>query len=249
MVLRDSRLKVDRANKHIFDIRNRLVSLQDSETSSVEVNPATGSERLKHDFTDRTALTDIALMVGDAVHNLKCALDYTWFQTIERLAPVAVGKFSKFPVYRFSDQLKTALEGREIHIAAPKLFDLMLTKIKPYEGGNPAIWTVHKLDIRDKHRLLIPVFTNLSIVGIEVEDERGNRHPGDTWATAQQAPFYIDFEVGLHVKDKGILSYEVIFEDSGQLMHVPFTIMHYSELILKIVEVFEGFLETQLGRS
>jgi hypothetical protein len=247
MVLRASRRKVNRANQHISDIRKRLIGLQDSETSTIEIHSATGGERLKHDFGDREALTDIALMLGDAVHNLKCALDYTWFQAIERLAPAAVGKFSKFPVYEFANNLKTALEGREIHLSAPDLFDLMLTEIKPYAGGNPAIWTIHKLDIRDKHRLLIPVFTNLSIVGIEVEDKAGKRHPGNTWATTQEAPFYVDFEPGLHVKDKGILSYEVIFEDSGQLMHVPNTIMYYSDFVLKVIEVFERFLQTQVG--
>jgi len=249
MRLRNSRLKIDRANKHIADIRARLVNLQDSETSIVEIDPATGGERLRHDFSDSKALTDIALMVGDAVHNLKCALDYTWFQTIERLAPAAVGKFSKFPVYQYANQLKEAMEGRKIHISAPALLDLVLGKINPCEGGNPAIWPIHKLDIRDKHRLLIPVFTNLSIMGIEVEDKNGRRVVGNTWATTQSAPFCVDYEPGIHVKNKGQLAYEVIFEDveSGYFMHVPETIMHYSGLALKIVEVFERFLESETG--
>jgi hypothetical protein len=247
MAFRDARLKIDRANKHIADIRKRLVSLEDSETSAIEIDSKTGGERLKHDFGDRTAFRDIALMLGDAVHNLKCALDYTWLQTIQELVPAAVGKFAKFPVYETADELELALKGREIHVAAPALFDLVLTKIKPCYGGNPAIWTVHKLDIRDKHRLLIPVFTNLSIVGIEVEDERGEVQSGNTWATTQEPPFYVDYVAGLHIKNKGMLSYEVIFEDSGYLMHVPDTVMHYSAFILQIVETFERFLEAQVS--
>jgi hypothetical protein len=239
-----ARLKIDRADKHIADIRARLVSLEDSQTSSIEIDPPTGGQRLKHEFGDRTALTDIALMLGDAVHNLKCALDYIWVQTIEQLAPDAGGRFSKFPVYRYMDQLKDAMEGRKIHLSAPRLFELMV-KINPCEGGNPAIWTIHNLDIRDKHILLIPVFTNLSIIGIEVENERGETFPGNTWATTQEAPFYVDFESGIHVKNKGQLAYEVIFKDSedGYLMHVPGTLLHYSKFILQVVEVFESFLK------
>lgn len=248
MILRPSRLKIDRADKHISDIKRCLVRLEDSETSVIEVNPTTGSERLKHDFSDRAALTDIALTLGDAIHNLKCALDYAWLQTIARVVPSAVGKFAKFPVYRHADQLKSALEGREIHLSAPRLFGLVMTDINPCEGGNPAIWSVHKLDIRDKHRLLIPVFTNLSIVGIDVEDENGERFPGgNTWATTKEPPYCIDLAPGLHFKNKGVLSYEVIFEDveSGYLMHVPGTILHYSKIILRVVETFERFLESE----
>lgn len=245
MVLGDSRLKINRANEHIAQIKKCLVALQDSETSSIEIDSASGCERLKHDFTDRTAFTDMALMLGDAIHNLKCALDYTWFETLGRLAPAVVGKFSKFPVYRHANQLKDALEGREIHFSARRLFEFMLTEIRPYEGGNATIWTIHKLDIRDKHRLLIPVFTNLSIIGIEVEDERGKRHSGNSRATTQKPPFYVDQPRGFHVKNNGTLSYQVMCEDAGNLMDVPETFVHYSRIILKVVEVFERFLETQ----
>jgi hypothetical protein len=247
IVLKDARLKIKRANDHIAEIRKRLLTLQDSETSIIEIDSATGGERLKHDFGDRTAFTDIALMLGDAIHNLKCALDYTWSQTVARLVPDAAGKFSKFPVYQYADQLKDAMEGRKINTSAPRLFGFVMTEIKPYEGGNPAIWTVHKVDIRDKHRLLIPVFTNLSIVGIEVEDERGERHTANTWATTQEPPFYVDYKAGIHIKNKGMLSYEVIWEDSGYLAHIPGTITHFSDFVLKVVEVFERFLETQVG--
>src|SRR5271156_6411477 len=98
MVLHNSRLKIDRANKHIADIKKRLVALQDSEASAIEIDSETGGERLKHDFGDRMAFRDIALMLGDAIHNLKCALDYTWLETIQGLAPAAVSSFAKFPV-------------------------------------------------------------------------------------------------------------------------------------------------------
>src|SRR5205823_2828935 len=111
------------------------------------INPTTREETLKHEFGDKTALFDIALMLGDAVHNLKCALDYAWMQTIERVAHQSISSHAKFPVRQTVDELKDALEGVKIHVTARDLVTLMLTKIKPCAGGNPAIWPVHHLDI------------------------------------------------------------------------------------------------------
>ena len=56
MVFRDSRLKIERADKRIAEIKIRLVRLEEFEISTVEVNPATGGESLKHDCRDRTFL-------------------------------------------------------------------------------------------------------------------------------------------------------------------------------------------------
>src|SRR5262249_54871851 len=33
----------------------------------------------------------------------------------------------------------------------------LVKELKPYEGGNRLLWQLHELDIRDKHRLLVPV--------------------------------------------------------------------------------------------
>lgn len=136
MLLKDSRLKIKRANKHIADIEARIVLLHETDTATVDINPDTGGESLKHDFTDApAAFDDIALMVGDAVHNLNCALDYTWFQTIERLVPAAVDDRAKFPVRKAIEELQGWLTKTEINLASPNLYSFMVDVIKPCDGG------------------------------------------------------------------------------------------------------------------
>src|SRR5438552_19148584 len=110
----DARLKIDRANKHISDLEARLGGLEDRILVTVEINPDTGNEFIKYDLEDRTVLDDAALMIGDAVHNLKCALDYTWIRTIERISPATDINFTKFPIYPPSDALEGALKGKKI---------------------------------------------------------------------------------------------------------------------------------------
>jgi hypothetical protein len=81
----DARLKLKRADKHLTDLQARIAALPDFDVATVEINPEGGNEVIKHDVQDRTALSDLALIAGDAVHNLKCALDYTWLETITRI--------------------------------------------------------------------------------------------------------------------------------------------------------------------
>lgn len=78
-------------------------------------------------------LTTAALWIGDAVHNLKCALDYAWMETIERVAPVAISRFAKFPVYPTQEALEGALRGAKIHDVCQSLFRLMVDDIRPYD--------------------------------------------------------------------------------------------------------------------
>lgn len=246
MVLRDSREKIDWAKAHIDGIETRIELLHKTDTAIIQIDPKSGGEVLKHDFADTRAFTDIALMLGDVLHNLKCALDYSWFATVERIAPTAVSKFAKFPVRKTREELENALRGREIHIANINLFNLVVGEIKPYKGGNPAVWPLHNFDIRDKHHLLIPVLSSAHIDGIKVEEENGELWYGNAnTAEFQKPPYYVPYEKGLHVKDKGKLRADVVVEDreSDYPLYLPESLVHYSDFVLRIVESFERFLK------
>jgi hypothetical protein len=246
MQLKTSRLKINRADKHIADLDVRIGALPHSDIATVEINPEGGNEVIKHDIADSAAVDDIAVIAGDAVNNLKCALDYAWLETISRLVPSAVSKFAKFPVYPTSDALESALREKQIHILRPKLFDLIGDKIKPYDGGNFAIWPIHRLDIRDKHRLLIPVVYYSSVSGIETEDERGQiSRNGYTLASTQKPPYYIPIPAGWRVKNKGKVSVSVMFEygPRGLQQRIVDSFSLYSSFVVQVVETLERFVE------
>jgi len=181
-------------------------------------------------------------VIGDAIHNHMCALDYAWLETLKRFVPSAVSKHTKFPVYPSGGELEAALKGLKIDTACPKLFTLMVCKIKPYDGGNDAIWFVHKLDILDKHKLLTPVVTFAAIEGIEVENERGETARGGTWSAKQAPPYFVPIENGWHIRDKGKVTVDVVFgrETTAPGFPVSSTLSSYSRHILKVVENLEG---------
>ena len=248
MILLQARAKLDRANVHIRDLEGRVKALEDTDTAFVEIHPEHGTERLTHTL-DESAFDHIALVIGDAVHNLACALDYTWLETVERLAPALVRDNAKFPVYRTAPELEGQLRGRnvQIDVTSPALFDFVVNEIQPYEGGNTAIWPAHCFANRDKHRLLIPVLAQGHINGIEVQDETGELWPGSGLSEFQRPPYVIDLMPGLHFTKKGKLTALIGVEDGkfGCSMDVPETINMHLGAIVGVVEAFESFLQSQ----
>jgi hypothetical protein len=237
-----ARLKIERANKHIADVEARLSALAQSYVVRIKRNPALGNEVIEHDLTDRNAGVELALLIGDAIHNLHCALDYG---CVERVAPEQVDKFAKFPVYSTLKALEGALKGRKIDVASPKLYALIVSQIKPYHAGHFDLWAIHKLDISDKHRLLIPVVGLGAVDGIELEDKAGGTETiKDGWTPAQPPPIRIPIPLGYHIKNNGKFSVEVIFDEGTPVesLEVSDTLSRFSRVVVQVVEQLESVM-------
>lgn len=242
-----ARLKIERANKHIEELETCIELLKKRLVCRAHVDPNTGREFIKCDFegvNGRDLPENLALIIGDAIHNLKSALDYVWQETITRLVPSGNWKRTRFPSFAKREELEAALRELKIDISAPNFFAFLLDDIEPHDRGNFAIRTVHKLDLRDKHRLLIPVVHYSSIGNIKVE-ENGEIWPGFTWMTTDPLPHFVNFKKGIHVKEPGSASFSVMFEygDAGAETRATETLGIYSRFILEIVELFEAFAE------
>jgi hypothetical protein len=239
----DARLKIDRANKHIRDIERRIRRLEESYSATIQINPKFGYQEIKYDLSDKTAIEDISLFIGDALHNMKCALDYGWLIVLERHAPAAINRKTQFPAYESFDALEQAMKRTKIDILSPALFNFMLTKIKPYSGANDVIWDVKQLNILDKHRLLLPLIHYTGIAGLEMEDESGELRKGSGTATMQPPPWYIRVADGWHVKKKGKPAIDVLFADGIPSHHLNASsfLDLYSMMILQTLEILEGF--------
>jgi hypothetical protein len=214
-LIANSLLKVDRAEKHIADIKATILRLQGTYTSVVEDDSKTGTSSLKYDSTEAPQiLSEIALMFGDAVHNLRTSLDYAWVAAMRRINPAMADKHAKFPFRSTLQELDAALAGRNINVAAPKLFDGMRTVIKPYDRGNDMLVRLHDLDIADKHLLLTPVVAYSSISGATVEDETGRVIELNTDGVEGDGPWYV--ALGQYkVKDQGHISVTVLFDQGA----------------------------------
>lgn len=163
----DSRLKVQRANRHIQEIETifqhfiktdfyRLVS---------DVHPQTGKHSL--DARSISLPAGIPLSLGDAVHNMRSAFDY--------ISTHYVGKNNTritFPIGRKRDNLVTSESFRFIEKSVPDLADFIADRIKPYEGGDFKLWEINELDRMDKHKLIIPIMQVFEMAGVSFEDKQ-----------------------------------------------------------------------------
>jgi hypothetical protein len=84
------------------------------------------------------------------------------------------------------------------------------------------------------------------INGIEVVDENGESWQGNAIGTIQEPPYVVDLAIGLHFKEKGKLAAWILVNDRklAHPLRIPHTLIHYSDLIIQVVEAFEAFVET-----
>lgn len=72
-------LKIDRAEKHIDDLDAIIGSLPDAYVSSIEADSQGRGNSIKYHLPNDAAINrEMGLIIGDAIHNLKTALDHAW---------------------------------------------------------------------------------------------------------------------------------------------------------------------------
>jgi hypothetical protein len=166
-----SRLKIERAEKHINDITALVLAFVSSDfyAISVEKNIQRRAHFLRFDI-DKSPFPfhDVALLVGDVLHNLRSALDLLYHGTV-----VNPSNWTRFPIFdtreKLVDSIETALEKKQINRS---VYDLILDRVKPYHAENYTLWALHDLNIRDKHQLLIPVAKFFRFDGVRLEDDK-----------------------------------------------------------------------------
>ena len=98
---------------------------------------------------------DWSTIIGDAVHNLRSALDLLTWQLVEADGATA-SQNTCFPVTRSGSQQFRQLLRRALKGARPRTVRF-ITRLKPFDGGNETLVRLHALDISDKHRLTLVV--------------------------------------------------------------------------------------------
>jgi hypothetical protein len=165
--------------KHIHDLNELLASFAKSDFYSVSIEMHERSNHVRIDI-DRSGFPsiDAALIIGDALHNLKSALDMLYYQAMHDTTGVTDPR-TRFPVRDEREELIAAIKGGLKKKAltddpnALKIRDLIVDVVKPYKAGNYPLWALHDLNIRDKHQLLVPIFDLMRFTNICLEDDEG----------------------------------------------------------------------------
>lgn len=150
-----SKLKIERANRHISDLDQTLNAFRESKPYRIVIEKDSDPEMCR--LVVRTGIelpSEFSAIIGDAVHNLRAALDLLACDLVRQNGGDVEEVY--FPFCANGNDLELMIKKRHIDRAAPQVVDI-IRSLKPYTGGNVALRGIHDLDITDKHKLLIPI--------------------------------------------------------------------------------------------
>jgi hypothetical protein len=175
-------LKINRAKQHITDLRAEFDAFLDANPHTYDIkyeyDPNEYSQmrdlRISIDFGKGVRAPEIlGLLIGDAVHNLRSALDHlTW----ELIGPTngPQDKSLSFPMRDTRANYESAIAGLQ---ATPAPIKKFLRGFEAYgRGDGEALYGLHILDRTDKHRVINPIIAAAKISGLR-DHRDGIIHP------------------------------------------------------------------------
>lgn len=240
--------KIQWAEKHTRDLQSLLAKFTRSDfyTASVKAHPKQGTNFLCFKIRHfRFPVDDAALTIGDALHNLRSALDLMYYETVLACNGVPTD-WTRFPIFETREKLaigwrKSVLEKKQV---STEVVDLILKAVKPYPTGNPLLWALHALNIRDKHQLLIPMMKFMGFAGIHLEDDKGRRVGKSAYMMDETCAIRLRDADNrkVTIKNKGHASMAILFDEGTPLQGesiVP-ALKRIAEEVTRTVEAFES---------
>jgi hypothetical protein len=233
------KLKIERSDRHIQDLNRILEAFFATEFYRFQIRKgADGSSVLEFETT-RGMPSEIPLVIGDAVHNLRAALDLLVCDVVT-LAGNAPGKGTQFPFGETREEVVAAVHDGIMGAAPAGIVDLIIDTVKPYRGGNEAMCALDDLDIVDRRRLLTPIIAVTGIVGASWIDERGKAVHGMT-LTVGEGGRIDGMPANSRIRNPGTLAFGVFF-DKGQVFEgrpVVRTLHQLTQVVSGVVHTVE----------
>ena len=203
------RVKIERAKKHLEDLDVELTRFRDSSQKVIleQIDPATGNS-----FEDFTTLRRVPFNViacaGDVVHNLRSALDHLANQLVWVGSGQQPSRNIEFPIAK-DEATYERDKVRKVHGMRQTAIEA-IDALKPYRGGNDALWRIHELDVIDKHRTLFTVGHDTLFTADWIEDFFGFRQfllkaTDPDFALDSDVEKDIDAEIGEAINKSSIL--------------------------------------------
>jgi hypothetical protein len=165
-------VKIERAKHHIKSLELLAEQYIASNPATVAVKPALVEREGNRvhatfaiEWTVQAIPSEASAIMGDVFHNLRSSLDIV-------LCEFCKSDQVRFPFCDKEIELKAMIDRRTCGRAGAN-GERLLTELKPYKGGNKALRAIHDLNIQDKHKLLIPGGTALTLPPIRIAGPDG----------------------------------------------------------------------------
>jgi hypothetical protein len=214
-------LKLKRAGEHIEALKVEIDGWlgTDAYTIGSEIDPETG-DTVRRAQVKRPPPPQLSLLIGDAVQNLRSALDHTVYFLAERnlgtLTPEIEGALM-FPIVGCENSKGELADGSQIFAGAVRKGQLkgvpdpartFIENEQPYHWGTEDggyryhwLWVLHNLNRIDKHRRLAVTTAWLDLPGVS---HPTGVTPRITWTRAEGPVKDGDVLVTYSGADKGV---------------------------------------------
>jgi hypothetical protein len=149
------RLKIERAYRHLDEFHAVSEAFLDSDfyEAGIEEDPNTGACYFKLSMS-KAIPAQFPLCMGDAAHNMQAALDHLATGLVRKWRGHSRNVY--FPFDETREGLIRRISNDPVKQSVPGIENIIVDEIKPYKAGNTPLWQLNKLDVIDKHNLLIP---------------------------------------------------------------------------------------------
>jgi hypothetical protein len=169
--LRSSRLKIERAKKHLLEFEAEKDFFLSTKPYGVAARFKPEQKLTEYVVGTVPEIPDsLSVIVGDVVHNLRSSLDHLASELVRDAGGSDAGIY--YPICENFQRYQSESPGktRGMRPEAKEAID----STKPYGGGNEALWGLHQLSITDKHKLLVPVAHRVGTFSVNLTSEYRN---------------------------------------------------------------------------
>jgi hypothetical protein len=152
-----ARRKLARAKIHIEDLKGRIKAFDECNPYEMfaELNPEVPGEQL-HKIKLARPLPDwISEIAGDAVNNLREALDHTAYAVARQPRTKC-----QFPFGNSPGAFENTVNGNCKHI--PNEIIALFREFQPYQGGDDLLWALNQISRLNKHTFLVECIVGIT---------------------------------------------------------------------------------------
>lgn len=164
-----AKLKIERAKHHIRDLNGQVDAYSAQRPLGIFHSFDSKASQVTYEVKAKIPMPDeIPLILGDAIHNLRSALDLLIYEMVgDKCETDRQRKQVQFPFSKSAQILDATIKAKQVHLAGEKVVQ-KIKGLKPYPGGNEMLYGIHALDVTDKHKLIIPISGNAGLASTDL---------------------------------------------------------------------------------
>jgi len=150
-------VKMDRAKEHITSLNTAISTFFGTHPYQVSTKRDSTRRLIYYLSGVQPTPTSFAIITGDAIQNLRSALDHLAYQLfLVGTNGSTDGHHVYFPIHRGATEYQNNLSRQTQGMRQDAVSTL--NTLEPYKGGKGhKLWVLHELNLIDKHRLLVTV--------------------------------------------------------------------------------------------